>query len=124
MNNLPFGELGIAGLGLIIALYALDMVRKRYRQTENGDRRKAPVVMNCPNRVPGLAETLVRISSNIETSTHLLAELLRIEKDNQKGIQEIRTVSSLHGAGSRSERVREESRDLLRDLLSAVQQRE
>ena len=107
-------ELGVAGIAMIAVVIALDIARKKFRESEKGDRR-------APSN--GLQTTLKGMLTNLDSSTKMLVEILHSIEETRVEIRRVADVASLHATGSRSEKVREESRDLLRELLMEIKHR-
>lgn len=55
------GELGATIIALLIILQLVEVVRKKYRSTPDGDRRSEPIIIKCPNHIEGLHSTLVAL---------------------------------------------------------------
>lgn len=88
MDIPSLGELGVATLGLIIAILALDMVRKKFRQSTNGNRRQNldPLVVNCPNNLPGLQAALISLDKSTRALEKLAIEEVKLLQHNGDGI--------------------------------------
>ena len=122
-------ELGLVGLALVVIVMLVDVIRKRYRQSSNGDRRRVPTVVNCPNKVEGLDATLRAVAKQSGAQTTLLNECTVQLRHNGDGIDRLveQHKPTLDGretwkVSPRSERLQEESRDLLRELVAVVKQ--
>ena len=83
------GELGAVTLALILAIMAFDLVRKKFRQTENGDRRKASIVVECPNKIEGLAATLELLAEAAQTQVQQNVEHIKLLQLNKTGIDRL-----------------------------------
>jgi hypothetical protein len=118
-------EWGVTG-GLVVGMIMLiDFIRKRFREGEVGDRRKAPTVIECPNKIQGLSVTLASLDKQIgrlvdhhdeyppNAVTDAVKGVARVEIGVERLLEETRT-------GSRAQMIREESRDLLHELVGLV----
>ena len=120
-------DMGAIGLALLAVIMLVDFIRKRFREGETWDRRKMPTAIECPNKVEGLAATMIALSNESREQTRLNTEQLKVLQHNQDGIDRLldQHKPGLDGremwkTTSRSEKVQEESRDLLRELVSVV----
>lgn len=127
MGQEGLAELGVAGIALVAVIMLIDFIRKRWRQSEDGDRRGPPAVIGCPNKVEGLADTLKMISKQSGEQTKLLTAQIRVLEHNRGGIDRLVDQHKPAADGRetwkvspRMERLTEESRDLLRELVIAV----
>ena len=109
-------EMGAIGLALLAVLMLIDFIKKRF-----GNGKAQPVVEDRRRVVDEIEKTLGKMLLNLDTSTRTLSELLHVVEENRIGIREVEHLANLHGAGSRSEKVREESRDLLRDIVTILE---
>ena len=117
-------ELSRLGVPTLLALAVLGLIHilnKRYRESEKGDRRAPPRVVGCPNKLE--MGTLKGMLANLESSTKMLVEILHCVEETKVELRSIADVTRLYQTGSRSEKVREESRDLLRELLMEIKHR-
>ena len=127
---LDFGsiaDLGAIGLALLAIIMLVDFIRKRFRESERGERRRSPLVIECPNKIEGLAATMIALSNESREQTRLNTEQLKVLQHNRDGID--RLVDQ-HKPGvdgremwkttTRSEKIQEDSRDLLRELVAVV----
>jgi hypothetical protein len=105
-------ELGALGLALLAVIMLIDFIRNRL-----GNVGKAPSVIECPYNARGVEKMFEKMVLNLDASTTMLGELLHIVEENRVNIREVGHTARLHGPGSRSEKVREESRDLLHEIL-------
>ena len=117
MDLTDLAKLGVPTLLALAILGLIYILNRKYRETPNGDRRKAPHVISCPNRMQGLDATLQGLLTNLDTSTKILVELLRSMEEARGELRAVSDVTKLYQSGSRSEKIREESRDLLKELL-------
>jgi hypothetical protein len=118
-------EYGLTGLALLALIMLIDFIRKRFREGEVGDRRRAPTVIECPNKIQGLSATLSSLDTQIgrlvdhhdeyppNAVTDAVKGVARVETGVIRLLEETRP-------GSRSQMIREESRDLLRELVGLV----
>ena len=119
-------KLGALGIALLVILMLVDMVRKKYRESDPGDRRKVPFVVQCPNKVEGLDATLTSIQKQSAAQTVLLAECTQELRHNGDGISRLVAQHAPQGGREtwkippRMELLQEESRDLLRELVNEV----
>ena len=120
-------DLGITGMLVVAVIMLIDFIRKRFRGSDKGERRGFPSVIECPNKIEGLAATIIALSNESREQTRLNTEQLRVLTRNEDGIKRLveQHKPGLDGremwkTTSRSERVQEESRDLLRELVSVV----
>lgn len=134
------GPLAIAMLVLLVlAVTGYEAVKKFYRQSEGGERRKLPMVIECPNKQAMIeimkqsrlqqttnTETLrvvERVAAGIEhleekhgdyTSDGVAAALGRVESI---GVGVDRLLEDVK-PGSRSQKVSEEVRDMIKELVA------
>ena len=121
-------ELGLTGIALIAIVGLVDLVRRRYRSSPNGDRRKLPIVIECPNRIEGLGATLKELAQSSRAMQVLVVEQVRILQHNSDGIDRLIEDHAPNAEGrqtwkgtKRQEEVAEESVKLLRELVTAVE---
>jgi len=123
MDFVEFAKLGVPTLLALAILGLIHILNKKYRQSENGDRRAPLKVVGCPNKMEGMSATLTGMLVHLDSSTKMLVEILHSQEETKKEVRRVADVASIHAPGSRSEKVREESRDLLRELLMVVKRR-
>jgi len=122
MDILELARFGVPTLLSLAILGLIYVLNKKYRESPKGDRRAPQRVVGCPNKMEGLSATLTGMLANLDASTRMLTELLHIMEETKAEVRRVADVASIHATGSRSEKIREESRDLLRDLLMEVRQ--
>jgi hypothetical protein len=130
-----FGEIGVTALALIFGIYLVDLFRKKYRESEPGDRRTKLQVVGCPNKIEGMAEILDGIRRALGTLTQESAANRDIQTEQLRVLQHVsegtdRLVEQ-HKAGPDGVemwkvsphmlKLQQESRDLLRDIVNAVE---
>jgi hypothetical protein len=120
-------ELGVTGMLVVAVIMLIDFIKRKFRDGEKGDRRLLPRVIDCPNKVEGLAATMVALCNESREQTRLNTEQLRVIQHNMDGIDRLvdQHKPGLDGRemwkmSTRSEKVQEESRDLLRELVAVV----
>ena len=118
-------DLGITGMLVVAVIMLIDFIRKRFREGNKGDRRMFPRVIECPNKIEGLAATLVSLDKQIgrlvdhheeyppNAVVDAVKGVARVEIGVARLLEETRP-------GSRAQMIREESRDLLRELVAVV----
>ena len=117
-------EIGATGLALLAVIMLIDFIRRRFGIDPKC---RIPSVIECPNKIEGLAATMIALSNESREQTRLNTEQLKVLQHNQDGIDRLvdQHKPGLDGremwkTTSRSEKVQEESRDLLRELVSVV----
>ena len=120
-------ELGVTGMLVVAVIMLIDFIKNKFREHGTGDRRNAPAVINCPNKIEGLAATIIALSNESREQTRLNTDQLQVLQHNQDGIDRLvdQHKPGVDGremwkTSTRSEKVQEESRDLLRELVSVV----
>jgi len=120
-------ELGVVGLALLVVLVMIDLIRKKLLGKDGNGK---PMVIDCPNKVEGLSATLVALSEESREQTRLNTEQLKVLTRNHEGIARLVDQHKPDSNGremwkwtTRSEQIQEESRDLLREIVQAVKQR-
>ena len=137
---LELGPLALAMLVLLVlAVTGYEFVKKKYRESESGERRKLPMVIECLNK-PVMDELVkqsrLQQTNMVQTINILERAVVGIERLESK--HEEYTSDGVAGAlsrvesisvgvdrlleqvrpGARSEKVREESRDMLKELVA------
>ena len=117
-------EIGATGLALLAVIMLIDFIRRRFGIDPKCH---IPSIIECPNKIEGLAATMIALSNESREQTRLNTEQLKVLQHNQDGIDRLvdQHKPGLDGremwkTTSRSEKVQEESRDLLRELVSVV----
>lgn len=125
-------ELGIVDLGIVGALVAtifglIEVVRRKFRESTNGDRRRAPTVVNCPNHIEGLAATMEEWSKQSGAQTRALENIAKNVLSSKGGVDRLveQHKPNIDGRETwkispRMESFQEESRDLLKELVAEV----
>lgn len=127
-------ELGVAGIAMIAVVVMVDLLRRKFRESEKGDRRAQPEVIHCPNKGVGMAKTLEGILKTLEeqreesrANRKLQTEQLRVLAHVCDGTDRLVEQHKAGADGVESWKVQprmialqEESRDLLKDLVRAV----
>ena len=117
------GQLGAVGLAMLAVVFSLDLLRKKYRESDRGDRRRAPVIMDCPNKIQGLDATLEEVAKQARASTQALAACAITLNHNRDGIDKLVTQHAPEGGReqwkipARMESLQEETVVLLRELV-------
>lgn len=137
---LELGPLAIAMLVmLVLAVTGYEFVKRKYRESTGGERRKMPMVIECPNK-PTMDELMkqMRLQQTNTTRTLGLLERATISIGHLEDKHEEYTGDGVAAAlsrvesigvgvdrlleqvrpGARSEKVREESRDMLKELVA------
>lgn len=125
MDMTGFGniaDIGLAGLAIIALIAVIEFAKKRYRESEAGDRRSNPTVVNCPNKIYELQPTLKELSQVIERQAEVSKAHVEATKSYGPAAQRIdagveRLLEQVR-PGARAEKVREESRDMLKEIVS------
>jgi hypothetical protein len=130
MADVGLVEIGSTGALLAIIMGLIEIVRRKYRESTNGDRRRVPTVVQCPNKVEGLGATLEEVARASGAQVKLNTEMIRIIQHNRDGIDRLveQHKPTVDGRETwkippRMERLQEESRDLLREVVSLLKQR-
>ena len=129
-------QVGVAGLALLALIMLIDLLRRKFREGEQGERREpfAPKVVNCPNKIEGLAATLAatlttlgEVRDEARANRMLQTEQLKVLTVSEEGIDRLVEQHKPDGTGremwkwtARSEGIQEESRDLLREIAMAL----
>ena len=120
------GQLGATGLAMLAVVFALDLLRKKYRESDKGERRKMPMVVNCPNRIEGLDATLQEVAKQSGAQTKVLTACSVTLEHNRTAIDTLVRQHAPEGGRERwkiperMEQLQEETRDLMRELVAAV----
>lgn len=126
MDWVKLGELGAVVLAMLTILILVEVIRRRYRESDTGERRDASsgtLMIKCPNRVEGLSATLAAISEECRTMTALNQEQLRHLQHNREQIDGlVKAHQPVAGrewwkTTEKSEHIQEEIRDGIRDLV-------
>ena len=123
MDWVKLADYGVAVLALLVVLILVDVIRRRYRESTNGDRRRDPLVVGCPNRIEGLHSTLTALVNDSREQTKLNTEQLRILTSNKENIDHlVRAHAPVDGrewwkTTAKAERIQEEIRDGIKDLV-------
>ena len=125
MGQEGLAELGVAGIALVAIIMLIDFIRKRI-----GNGKKTQTVLECPNKIERLDATLIALVNQSGEQTRLNTEQLKVLITNTKGIERLVDQHKPDASGremwkwtSRSERMQEESRDLLREIVQAMKNR-
>lgn len=124
-------DYGLATLAILALLAGIDYARRRYRESEPGERRKrsdsSPKIIGCPNKIYELPQILISLTEAAKEQTRLNTLQLDVLNHNREGID--RLVEQ-HRPGPdgreawkippRMEQLQEETRDLLRELVMVV----
>lgn len=86
---MKIGEYGVAILALLAVLMLVNFITKRFRESHSGNRRVSPGVINCPNRVEGLADTLKAITKTSGEQFKLTTEAIKMIQHNGEGIDSL-----------------------------------
>jgi hypothetical protein len=135
MADVGLVEIGSTGALLAIIFGLIEVIRRKYRESTNGDRRRAPTVVNCPNRIESLGTTLEEIAKQSGTQTKLNMEQTRLNTEmikllthSRDGIDRLVEQHAPEGGRERwkipprMEQLQEESRDLLREVVAVLKQ--
>jgi hypothetical protein len=117
-------ELGVVGIALLAVLMLVDLIRKKMGVDSSGSHKLQ--IVECPNRIEGLAATLEEMSKQSGAQTKVMTALMQATEHNRSGID--RLVEQHRPEDGREtwkipprmERLQEETRDLLRELVTEV----
>jgi len=122
LNDLA--ELGAVGIALLVVLMLVDFIRRKLNW-DSPQARTCPVIVECPNKVEGLDATLREVSSQSVAQTRVMTAMLQLLEHNKSGIDRLVDQHKPNVDGretwkipQRMETLQEESRDLLRELLT------
>lgn len=121
-------EVGVVGMSLVAVIMLVDFIRKRFRESNPGDRRSVSTVsLSCPNKIHELPATLSALIEATREQTRLGASQLEVLKHNREGIDRLVDQHRPSPDGRetwkippRMEMLQEETRDLLRELVMVV----
>jgi hypothetical protein len=121
-------EFGLLGVALIAIVGLVDLARRRFRQTGNGNRRMTPLVIDCPNNIKGLSATLDSLDKSTAALRVLVVEQVKLLQHNRDGIDRLVEQHKPGPDGrenwkesARADAIREESRDLLKKLVGLIE---
>jgi hypothetical protein len=121
-------EFGLLGVALIAIVGLVDLARRRFRQTGNGNRRRMPLVIECPNKIQGLSSTLDSLDKSTAALRVLVVEQVKLLQHNRDGIDRLVEQHKPGPDGrenwkesARADAIREESRDLLKKLVGLIE---
>ena len=128
MADLGIVDYGIVGVLLAVIMGLVEVVRRKYRESSDGDRRKpTPMIVKCPNEIEGLNATLIALVNESREQTRLNTEELKLLQHNRDGIDRLvdQHKPTLDGretwkVSPRMEKLQEESRDSLREIVSLL----
>lgn len=123
---LKLAEASAVALALVIIFFLVDIIRKKYRETEAGDRRRERVVVDCPNHIEGLAATLVGLSEMSRDTVVLQRKQIELLQSNSEGIKTL--VASHAPVGgrewwkttSKAEEIQEDIRDGVKEIQRGI----
>jgi hypothetical protein len=123
------GPLALAMLVLLVlAVTGYEVVKRHYRQTGNGNRRRMPLVIECPNKIQGLSSTLDSLDKSTAALRVLVVEQVKLLQHNRDGIDRLVDQHKPGPDGrenwkesARADAIREESRDLLKKLVGLIE---
>lgn len=122
-------EYGLLGMALLAVLGLIDFIRKKIRETPNGDRRQSPIVIECPNKIPGIAATLRANTDSTNALRVLIIEQVKLLQHVANGTDRLVDQHKPNPNGretwkgsAAAEKVQEESRDLLKQMVFLIEQ--
>jgi hypothetical protein len=114
-------ELGVTGALIVVVIMLIDFIRKRFRESDKGDRRTPP---ECPIES---SAAMAAIAAQSGAQTKLLTEQTRVLQDVHS---DTGRLVEQHKAGAngveawkvqpRMMQLQQESRDLLKELVAVV----
>jgi len=121
-------EFGVAGLALVVVLVLVlalvDIFRKKVFGVEPTS------IIKCPNKIERLDATLIALVNESGEQTRLNTEQLKVLTRNNQGIERLvdQHKPDINGREmwkwtTRSEQIQEESRDLLKEIVTTMKQR-
>ena len=123
-------DIGLAGLALLALLAVIDYARKRYRESEPGERRKegiSPRIIGCPNKIHELPQLLIALTETAKEQARIGSLQLELLNHNRDGIDRLVEQHRPTPDGretwkipARMEQLQEESRDSLREIVSLL----
>jgi hypothetical protein len=127
MAEMGVVDYSIIGGLLMVIMSLAEVVRRKIRESTNGDRRRAPTIVNCPNHIEGLAATMGEWSKQSGAQTRALERIAEDVQHNRAGIDRLVDQHAPEGGREtwkvdpRMLSLQEESRDLLKELVTEVQ---